>query len=217
VLGHALGATHPVGIESVPDSELREILYKNPLFLPNGNRPQDWKKIVENDFGSIVPTSGNPPHAGHYGMAKEMARAQGLPSLFSVTADSVHKPALTVPELLQRVSYFRSENIPVVLTQKDPLFIDKARQFRSKVFGIGTDTLERMLDPKWSTQPVADMLAEFWECETSFVVFNRNGQNAKEILDKLLPRGGRDFRSLFEVHFMTWDVSSTQLRAITAS
>lgn len=213
LLGHYLKVTHPVGVDTIPESELMEVLYENPLFMANGQRPANWYEVMSSDFGCIIPTSGNPPHQGHYGMMAEMQRGYNLDGVFAVTADSVHKPALAVVELLQRVAYFRSGNVPLVLTRKDPLFIDKARQFPTKIFGIGADALERMLDPKWSSQPIADILAEFWDLEISFMVFNRNGQDANALLDKLLPQTGRNFRSLFDVSFRTWDVSSSQLRA----
>jgi nicotinic acid mononucleotide adenylyltransferase len=218
LLGYALGATRPMGVDTIPQSELMDIIYENPLFLPNGNRPQDWKAIVNNDYAAMVPTSGNPPHVGHYGMAKETGMVYGDP-VFAVTADSVHKPSLSAQELLRRVAYFRSGNVPVVLTRGDPLFIDKARQFPGKAFAIGTDTLERMLDPKWSTQPIADMLAEFWDLETSFMVFNRDGVAAQPLLDQHLGRAsfqlgrGRNYQHLFQLSHQTWDISSSQLRA----
>jgi nicotinic acid mononucleotide adenylyltransferase len=221
LLGHALGATHPVGVESIPETELMDILFENPLFLANGKRPANWQEMMDSHFGCIIPTSGNPPHPGHYGMMAEMQQRYNTDGVFAVTADSVHKPSLKVQDLLQRVAYFRSETVPVVLTRKDPLFIDKARQFPAKIFGIGTDTLERLLDPKWSTQSIPDMLAEFWDLEVGFMVFNRNGQDARVLLDHHLHplARGAGFRQLFDVSFRTWDISSSQLRAqpITAA
>lgn len=214
LLGQHLGVGGSAGIFSIPDSELMDVLYENPLFMPNGQRPGAWKELVDTEYKAMVPTSGNPPHVGHYGMVREMEAGHG-PTLFAVTSDSVHKPSLSVPELLQRVAYFRSGNVPVLLTRKDPLFIDKARQFRDKIFGIGVDALERLLDPKWSTQSIEEMLAEFWNLETNFMVFTRNNQSLFPTLDRYLPVHSR-WRHLFWRGNGSWDVSSAQLRAASA-
>lgn len=212
-------------IEPVPEQELRAVLYKHPLFLPSGARGPGGAMVAPLRR-LLIPGSFNPLHFGHDGMASVAEERSGRKPAFVLAADTVHKPSLATGELLRRVSQFHGHDFPILLTQRDPLYIHKARQFPGRWFAIGLDTLERMLESKWfakagTTDPIEDidsywvtngdigihaMLAEFRALGTRFLVFGRNG---KQLWDVNVPG---DFRDLFEPLPGTWNISSTELR-----
>ena len=56
-----------------------------------------------------------------------------------------------------------------------PLFLHKARLFRSSTFVIGHDTYVRLVDPKYYAS-LEETLSEFADLGTRFVVAGRGGQ-----------------------------------------
>lgn len=215
-------APETTGAQVVSEQELRETLYLRPMFRADGSRT-----VLPTRFDVFIPGSFNPgPHVGHLGMALAVEDQYHLKPAFMLTADSLHKPPLETGELLRRASQFRGQEFPILLTQRDPLFIHKARRWPHSWFAIGVDTLERMLESKWFRVPgttdaipgidsywatngdigVHAMLAEFRILGTRFLVFQRNGKGLKDV------NVPGDFRDLFEPVKGSWDISSTELR-----
>lgn len=190
-------------------SEARARFFAHPYFTTEGTRlTAPPKKIV------LMPGSYNPPHQGHYNVAQEVAKMSGLPVIYSVTADSVHKPKLTVQGLLKRARGLRGHNR--LFTQGDALFIDKARMFPETPIAMGADALQQMLDPKWGTD-VRQMLIEFAQLGTRFYVCQRPTPGKRSLtLDEVFVASGQDEALIgelfYEIHG-NWEYSSTEERA----
>src|SRR6185436_11449007 len=133
----------------------KELILKNSFFQANGSRVPvnaiDTNKIV------FYPGSFNPFHFGHdlgaeaikKTIAKKFGECRDI--VYTTVVNPLHKPPLTVAEMLNRVSIMKGKNF--CLTIDDPLFIDKARCHPGAWFGMGADTLLNMLDPKWGYLP----------------------------------------------------------------
>ena len=133
---------------------------------------------------------------------------------YVITADPVHKRNLRAVDLLDRVASIRvtgGRSRPIILTEGDPLFIDKARQFPGAGMALGVDALLRMLDPCWGPN-VGEMLEAFRALGTRFYVFGRVVDGRWTTLDDVpIPEA---FRHLFQPVVGRHDVSSTELRGL---
>lgn len=131
----------------------------------------------------FYPGAFNPPHEGHFKGSQaalqcllQQALTPGLVSyrlpklVFSTTVDPPHKAALTVTEMLQRVAQLRGHNF--LLTEGDPLYLDKAKRWPGAKFILGADALDRMMDPVWGVEP-SYLLDQFKRFNTKFLVLGR--------------------------------------------
>lgn len=161
----------------------------------------------------------NPPHAAHFGVAQKALETLALrfgeyrEVVFSTTVNPPHKDALTVAAMLQRIRLMEGRDF--VLTEDDPLFLDKARRFPGAHFILGADALIRFLDPKWG-QPVRDMLAEFEMLQTKFLIPGRvvdgvyvQWEQVREQFSESL----QGYDHLFIPVDFRLDLSSSQIRA----
>jgi hypothetical protein len=196
----------------VPEGELRALLYRRPVFGPGSSREAssalDPRRLI------LLPGSFDPCHEGHVMIADAVEGQCGGRVVFSITADPVHKPSLRVVDLLDRVASIRlasRRERPIVLTERDPLFIDKARQFPGAGIALGADALLRMLDPSWGPS-VGEMLGVFRELGTRFYVVGRVvGGRWTTVHDLPIPGA---FADLFESVEGRHDVSSTERRRL---
>jgi hypothetical protein len=202
----------PAGVEvssrKLSESELRGMLYRRPVFGPGGSREASagTRDLV------LFPGSFDPCHDGHRMTVDAIERQCLRRVAYAVTADPVHKPALRAVDLLDRVASIRLSGgraPSIVLTEHDPLFIDKAQQFPGAGIALGIDALLRMLDPSWGPE-VGQMLETFRALGTTFYVVGRVVDGAWTTIDDApIPGSFRDlFRSVDGRH----DVSSTELR-----
>ena len=102
-----------------------------------------------------------------------------------------------------------------VLTEDDPLFLDKARRFPGAHFVMGADALIRFLDPKWG-QPVRGMLAEFESLKTKFLIPGRVVDGAFlqwEQVREQFSESLQGYEHLFIPVDFRQDLSSSQIRA----
>ncbi|MGH9462239.1 MAG: hypothetical protein ACRD1X_13535 [Vicinamibacteria bacterium] len=203
------------------DAELRQLFFAHPYFGWNGRREKALpftKDVV------LLPGAFNPIHQGHRDMAIAVYGRTKKPVCYMITADSPHKPALTVQDLLSRAAMFRRERraaigVQVLFTEGDPLYIDKVRRFPGIGFAIGADAALRMLDPEWGP-PIEPMLREFLELGTTFYVFRRSAPyplrevNAASVLLRCDDLGvPRKYWDLFKpMNEEITDISSTQIR-----
>ncbi len=206
----------PLVMEKVSEEELRGIFFKNPVFMPFGTRgtlkPESAKELA------FLCGSFNPMHDGHRKMAEATMQSANVQVMYSTTADSLHKPPLTVSQMLDRaagvrVDHWDGYNVPIVFSQHDPLFIDKARLLPGSNFIIGVDTFDRMLDPKWygdGQEGVESMLDEMQGLEIEFMVFGRiiNGKLEEPDFSKLAAR----YQFTFHKMDGAWGFSSTAIR-----
>lgn len=203
-------------LEKASEDELRNIFFKNPVFMPFGTRGT----LSESAGGRSVFLCGsfNPMHDGHRDMAETVMGLAGKQVMYSTTADSLHKPPLTVSQMLDRaagvrVDHWDGYSCPIVFSQHDPLFIDKARALPMSSFIIGVDTYDRMLDPKWygdGQSGVQKMLTDLRTFGASFYVFDRIVDGALVKPDQLLVGQFRDMFTFVDGHAS--ELSSTAIR-----
>lgn len=103
--------------------------------------------------------------------------------IFSTTVNPVHKPALTAAEMLQRASMMKGYNF--LLTEDDPLYLDKARKFPGAHFIMGADALKRTLDPNWGVNSL-DLARELIALESKFLVLGRLVDDKYQTCDSVL-------------------------------
>lgn len=211
--------------EIVPESELREIFMKHPLFLNNGIRHEaSW---LADKWCNALPCTINPLHEGHKGMLTEVNELSTRPmNVYVNTVKPRHgkqPPATTT--MLNRAAQVQVANIKdgtdyAVLFTDAALFVEMAKQFGPKYIIAGVDAALRLMDPQWYSTSVEDMLEDIRHAGTRFAIFGRDIEGAhgtgymtsKDFISTHVA----PLRSLFQ-HMFTplsgeWHVSSTQLR-----
>ena len=192
------------------DRQARDICLERPVFHMNGTRSQ------ASTSGLYLPATLNPLHDGHRAMAAaaEQISHSGTGATYLVSASTVHKPAISVQEMLQRVALVRADkwtqqSRTIEFSSDDPLYVDKARQRPGSTFIIGADAMMRLLDAKWGF-PVADVLAQLQASRAQFLVMGRQvDERFMTCHDIAVPR---EFASLFVPLDGRIDLSSTQIR-----
>jgi nicotinamide mononucleotide (NMN) deamidase PncC len=192
----------------------RERFFLRPFFAANGMRMAtmpDEKKYA------LYPGAYNPPHEGHFGVAKAAMDDYSYRTVFEVTSDPPHKDTLTVQQLLQRAKLLGGYDR--LFTAKLPFYLDKARLYKRKPLILGADAMVRMLDPKWGLD-AGDMFNAFYDFGTKLFVAARevDGQmtTCDNILDdiktKLPFKVWASARIVMKPLKGEWDISSTELR-----
>jgi len=155
--------------------EAMQRLFAYPCFEIDGRRT----KTSAGSPACYVPATLNPLHEGHVELARRADQylERSRDARFLVTATPVHKTATTLGSLLDRVGQVRAlrardEPRCIELSRDDPLFVDKVRQRPGATFVIGSDTLERLLDPRWGHAPEA-VLRSFEQYGVHFLVMGR--------------------------------------------
>ena len=198
-------------------NDCTELAWK--LFYARPYWTQSGKRLPESEFvnqrtpltdsqpsrgRTIYPGAFNPPHAGHFEIAKKTN------AVFSIEAVSPHKGSLGLHELLQRAKLLKGHEI--LFTFNQSLYVDKSNHFPGCPLVIGADSFVRMLDPKWGPDPV-NLLREMTVNDTRIYVVGRevNGKymSADEAIS-LVPESATCY-DIVPVDGR-WDLSSTQLR-----
>jgi nicotinic acid mononucleotide adenylyltransferase len=175
-------------IERVEDAELQNLFFKRPFFGQGG-----WRGAQEPaEMEVFYPGTFNPLHDGHRLIIQNVGTSDAC---YVVNVDSVHKPAMTVQQILTIAAQFRVERLnhkigAVSFTRGEPLFIQKFEKRPEKIFVMGVDTLERMLDPKWGPDR-GKVLHSIYENGIQIFVCDRivDGQRktAHDALKRLVP------------------------------
>lgn len=142
--------------------------------------------------GSVVlPGSFNPVHEGHVRLAAIGARRLHDPAapeplvIFELSITNADKPSLSIDEVVRRLDVFEKSrsifeanglrNYAVMLTAA-PLFLGKTEIFKGCHFLVGSDTMVRLLNPKYYKNSFGEMvvaLAGIVERKCSFLVAGR--------------------------------------------
>ena len=196
----------------------RQRFFERPFFAVDGKR---WSEIP-NPRGSLahyalMPGAYNPPHEGHFGIAEEVQYDLNKTVVFEVTAQPPHKEALTVQQLLQRAKLLQSYNR--IFTQKEPLYLDKARAFPKMPLILGADAMVRMLDPKWGLD-IKDLLGSFYELGTKLFIVGREINGVFTTCDDILNdiKANHPFNVWASARIIMlpikgeWNISSTEIR-----
>lgn len=186
-------------------------LLTRPWFRADGSRQKEPMGPI-----LMVPGSFNPLHVAHVEMATiaaDMHREWG-PPIYVLTLKPPHKDALTTTNALNRVQQFKGKEL--LFNWDDALYIQKARRWPGSAIVMGADALDRMLDPVWC--PVQDMMVEFAQLNTTFIVADRTVNGKVFTLDEVLQRRSSEchvqLSLLNKWHHIkeTWNISSTELR-----
>src|SRR4029453_17081115 len=95
---------------------------------------------------AVLPGSFNPLHAGHLALAHVAGQILSAPVVFELSVTNVDKPSLRVAEVRRRLRQFEWRYV-VELTRA-PTFGEKARLFPGATFVVGSDTAERIAQPR---------------------------------------------------------------------
>lgn len=204
LIATALGKKSYVNFTVLSNQELLDKILHRSFF--RANRERESELWFSHKYSALMPGAFNPPHDRHHFIASSVESFYQVPVTYHITIDSPHKPTLAAQDILERVRLLRGRD--VIVTQGDPLYIQKAERFRDKPIVMGTDALERLFDPRWGTD-VDATLDRFRELGTRFFVAARD-QTLLETLEKHRRTAWSDlFRP---IHGSRDNTSSTQIR-----
>lgn len=181
------------------EKALKASVLARPFFAASGARR------AEPLTRQFMPGAFNPLHRGHL--------ANSSPeTIFQLSLATPHKPPVSIVEALGRIAAINDAGHDALLEDASSLYLDKARKWPGSTFIVGTDTLERILDPQYyNCASVNSVLAEMNELCTWFNVSQREGPPYyRELIARVPERLTGMFRLLPETEYAS--LSSTQLR-----
>ena len=159
----------------------------------------------------ILPSSINPFHFGHDGLARRAVEETGRPVIFELSLTNVDKPELALSVALKRAIQLRGR-WPLLITRGATLFVQKARRYGCS-FIVGLDTAERIVasaERYNEGRSNEQVLQELEQLGVRFFVAERGNAKTLSALSATLPD---KFKNLFVRLTGHWEVSSTELRA----
>ena len=126
---------------------------------------------------ALMPGSYNPFHEGHLEMWEIATEILGIRPILEITTCNADKGLLDHIDIADRVKTI-DNNLSVIMTSART-FLDKAIQYadptkRQLVFVVGSDTWNRILDPKYAGD-MPGLYAKFDKLNVRFLVLNRDG------------------------------------------
>jgi len=140
--------------------------------LFNGEHKSTWV-AAELPLG-VFPGAFNPLHEGHRQMVAVAEEILGHEVILEISAFNVDKPPLDYFDLQERE--LGTEGYPLVFSNA-PTFIEKSFVFPAATFVVGSDTIERIADPKYYGNQVASRDAALGLLQQRghrFLVFGRS-------------------------------------------
>lgn len=156
--------------------EWRELFSGQPYCTASGS----------NQPALVFPGAFNPLHAGHRRMADIASQASGKPVLLEISAINVDKPPLDYIEMQAREAGLGGEY--AVTFSNAATFVEKSALFPGATLIVGTDTLERIVEPRYyfDSQELCDQaIATIASRGVTFMVFGRLENGHFEGLDDL--------------------------------
>ena len=213
MLWHALGRSLDLNLDTPPpeefDSDLTHALeHWRALILDEATA----HATLQHDGKLLFPGAFNPLHHAHERMLEIAESRTGLRAAYELSIINVDKPLLDYTEIESRLAQFKKQ--PVWLTRL-PTFLDKARHFPDAHFIVGTDTVVRIVDPKYydSVSDRDAALAELADLGSRFIVFGRVAGKAFQVLGDLdLPDEFQQLCIEISEEEFHEPISSTELR-----
>jgi len=148
---------------------LEDIDPKKTMFFPGSFRPFHEGHLRSGE-ACLVALRRNlywVDGPNHTQLSEDAAHAN---LIYVTTVDPVHKEKLSPADMLQRAVGMKGRDF--LLSEGDPLYIQKARKFPGCRFAVGADTMDRMLDPSWGVT-TEDLVREFHSLGVRFFVPSR--------------------------------------------
>lgn len=191
-----------------------ERFFMRPFFMSNGKR---LNTISKDDRYALMSGAYNPPHEGHFGIAKAVMDEYNYRTVFEVTATPPHKDSLTIQTLLQRAKLLKGHD--TLFTKELPFYLDKAKAFPGKPLVMGADAMVRMLDPKWGLD-IYEMLNAFYDLDTKLFICSREVDGVMTSCEDILTniKANNPFKVWASARTVMmpldgeWNISSTELR-----
>jgi hypothetical protein len=179
--------------------------------LFHGRPSSTWS--AETAPRALFPGSFNPLHNGHKQMVAIATEHLGVPVVLEVSAFNVDKPPLDYLDLQQRQA--GSEGLSMIFTNA-PTFVEKSDLFPGVTFVVGSDTIERIADPKYYAGKISQRdaaLALLSARGHRFLVFGRSdGEHFIGLQDLILPKTLRHQCTAIAESQFRIDVASRDLR-----
>lgn len=171
-----------------------------PFQTPSGVAFRCIRRTVLPPHSIVFPGSFNPVHEGHVELAKAaMEKTESKMAFFEISITNADKPALSLDAVVERLQKFlklpllhKEENASILSHCRWGLLLTNAPLFKQKVdilqplhvsrtdnkpkplpFVIGTDTLVRLVDPKYYNNSYEQMVAALEGMACDFVVGGR--------------------------------------------
>jgi hypothetical protein len=126
----------------------------------------------------IMPGSFNPIQFGHDFIAQAARTLTGRKPVLEITAQNIEKDGIGLDEITARAARLKGR-WPVILTESNTRFTDKAEAYNGCDFIVGFDTARRIVDPTYYDSPEAlrNALDGFREANVRFYVAGRRDED----------------------------------------
>lgn len=181
--------------------------------LLDGKTETHWENRIEP--GALLPGSFSPFHDGHEQMVGIASQTLNADVVLEISVFNVDKAPLDYVDMAMRLDSIGGR-FPVVFTHA-PTFLEKARLFPGTTFIVGSDTMERIVSPRYynnSEEARDHALKEILSLGNRFLVFGRVAESGFIGLAELdLPDALREACTGIPESRFRVDISSTALRA----
>lgn len=203
-------------IESLlPRADWRDLLAGevDAVCLEAGSRKAGRRDERQAMSGVVFPGAFNPPHEGHFRMARIAGRLLRAEVEFELSIDNVDKPSLRRSQAARRLERMLPHG--AVWLTRAPTFREKSQLFPGATFVVGADTMQRIADPRYygGAKQRNRAVAQIRTSGCRFLIFGRTIEGAfRTLADMRLLKPLRELCEEVAAEQFRADVSSTELR-----
>lgn len=168
--------------------ELENQILKRPYFSAHGGRKESVPDFEINCI--LFPCTANPPHDGHFEMARELESREYISShtkvVFNLTFDPPHKKVVEPHEMLLRTKLIQEMGYDCLLAVGDGLFLDKIKRHKMHLM-MGYDAFLNFLSKKFYPENQefdftdGDFTTKILEYPLCFFVFDRYSEIKQQL------------------------------------